>query len=365
MTGFTLADLEALSDPGHETTLLDTLVTVEVGKHRLLLELARRKTGQLRPGRTATSADMVLARLAHLEHTAPDAARRLLSSPRTGAWAYHTVQALNRGAEPEWSYLAELVAGPSRPSPRLCCRADDLVLDVPLRHDDPYLARCGLRGAEPAAADVLAWSRIGGAAWHLLVRHHWPTALGIARMIRTIVPLPAAPEGRPAGATSGRAFGAIALAPAERPALFAEALVHEYQHVVLGAVMDAVPLTRPSEGRRFYVPWREDARPVDALIQGAFAFHGVTAYWRTQRHHAEGGERWQGDLLFARWRRSTLGVLDTALRSGLLTSAGTALAEGMRGRLALWCKEPVGPDAEAEAARLAEEHRRGWQERNA
>jgi HEXXH motif-containing protein len=248
---------------------------------------------------------------------------------------------------------------------RLRAEAGGLVFDALLDRGDPYLARCGLRATSVDSDDVTAWQESLGEAWQILVRGDRPTASAMAEAITTIVPLKSSPGGLPTGATSGWAFGAVGLSLAPGPRACAEALVHEFQHVVLGGVMDLVPLTTATGGRRFYSPWREEPRPIEGLLQGCFAFFGVTAFWRVHRGFGSVNERRHADVSFARWRRGTLDAADTLALSDALTPPGRVLVEGMRHRLARWGAEPVGADAEREADRLLREHRRRWGERNA
>ena len=58
----------------------------------------------------------------------------------------------------------------------------------------------------------------------------------------------------------------------------AETLVHETQHLKLCALLDLVTLARPDDGRRYYAPWRPDPRPAGGLLQGAYAFLGVSGF---------------------------------------------------------------------------------------
>ncbi|MFC7484659.1 HEXXH motif-containing putative peptide modification protein [Luedemannella flava] len=57
-------------------------------------------------------------------------------------------------------------------------------------------------------------------------------------------------------------------------------LIHEQQHMTLGAVYDLVPLCVTNGEARHDAPWRLDPRPVPALLQGTFAHLGVTDFWR-------------------------------------------------------------------------------------
>src|SRR5581483_603165 len=57
-------------------------------------------------------------------------------------------------------------------------------------------------------------------------------------------------------------------------------LAHELQHLKLGALLDIVTLALPDDGRRYYAPWRDDPRPLGGLLQGAYAYFGVSGFWR-------------------------------------------------------------------------------------
>jgi uncharacterized protein len=127
-------------------------------------------------------------------------------------------------------------------------------------------------------------------------------------------------------------------------------LIHEFQHVKLGAVLDLFELCHPADQQLFYAPWREDRRPAEALLQGAYAHLGVTDYWRIRRHRADGPEAMAAEERFARWRVLTAETIDTLAGSGALTPLGTRYVEGMRATVMPWLDEPV-PDRALEAAR--------------
>ena len=63
--------------------------------------------------------------------------------------------------------------------------------------------------------------------------------------------------------------------------ILASVLVHECQHAKLNAVLDLIPLSRPDQAR-YYAPWREDPRPLGGLLHGAYAYLGVSDFWRVQ-----------------------------------------------------------------------------------
>ena len=104
-------------------------------------------------------------------------------------------------------------------------------------------------------------------------------------------------------------------------------------------------------GGAYYAPWREDPRPLGGLLQGAYAYLGVSGFWREQRRQAGYSE--QGDALYARWRAAASLVVDIMLASEGLTSAGREFVTGMKGTLDAWQHERVNLDALASAERAA------------
>ncbi len=148
------------------------------------------------------------------------------------------------------------------------------------------------------------------------------------------------------------------------PYTYAATLVHEVQHLKLSALLDLVALTLPDDGRRYYAPWRADPRPASSLLQGAYAFLGVSGFWRQQRRKADEATRQRADAEFARWRAASGRVVHTLLNSGQLTPAGQDFAGQMRRVLEAWQREPVQAEAIAKARRDAERHLVRWQAEN-
>lgn len=197
-------------------------------------------------------------------------------------------------------------------------------------------------------------------AWSLLEAHHPGLAAEIAAAVTVIVPLTDNPGGQ-ASASSMATFGAIAMSVPADQYTGAETLAHEIQHLKLSALLDIVTLTLPDDGQRFYAPWRPDPRPIGGLLQGAYAFLGVSGFWRRQRRLADGALLLRAETEFARWRGAAAGVVNTLRSSGRLTPAGQDFAEGMAQTLDTWRAEPVGADALALARHEAELHLARWQ----
>jgi HEXXH motif-containing protein len=215
-----------------------------------------------------------------------------------------------------------------------------------------------------AVADAGRWQRTVGEAWWLLAERHRGAAAEIGAVLQALVPIEAPPGGH-ASSTSRDAFGSVAMSePASGPAC-AVTLVHEVQHAKLGALLDLVPLVDDPGAARWYAPWRDDPRPLTPLLQGAYAFLGITGFWRRQRVLEQRPvDAAHAHTEFARWRAGAWTAVETLRSSGGLTLAGQRFVAGMEGTLAGWRTEPV-PDEPAERAHAAAtRHRRDWLMRN-
>jgi uncharacterized protein len=204
--------------------------------------------------------------------------------------------------------------------------------------------------------DLDRWGPVFQAAWTLLDRHHPAVAHEVASMIKVIVPL-AKPTRGQASSSSPETFGAVALSDPVDPRTLASTLTHEVQHVKLSALLDVHQLTHPDDDCRFYAPWREDPRPVSGLLQGTYAYLGVTGFWRRQRELETGMD---AHVEFARWREAAA-LATTALQSsGLLTTAGEHFVRGMTTTLAAWQDEEVPELARQRAAEENARHLARW-----
>jgi len=250
-----------------------------------------------------------------------------------------------RPGEPGWRELRRASAG------SLAVLVDDL---------DPF--RMPAPGGEPA--ERLTPSQVAEFRASLLAA--WPmlspaSAAEIAAIVRVIVPYEA-PESGQVSTSSPQVFGTVAMSRPPDRYTCAETLVHETQHLKLYALLDLVALTRPDDGQRYYVPWRPDPRPASGLLQGAYAFLGVSGFWREQRQAAPEPEvRRRAHAEFARWRDGVAAVAATLLRSGQLTGSGETFVETMAGVLDEWLREPVPVGARAAARRKSERHLLQWQ----
>ena len=206
-----------------------------------------------------------------------------------------------------------------------------------------------------------AWQRAFNEAWALLERDYPSYAAGLASGLSAIVPLAPAERGRHISSTARDASGAIAIGLPGNAAALALLLIHEFQHVKLGAVLDVFDLHDSSDTGLYYAPWRDDPRPLEGLLQGAYAHVAVADYWRVRRSVLTNeDELVAAAAAFARWRQAVLTVIETVSRSGSLTELGQRFVDRMRLTVVGWLDEPVPDVALDSAAWSARRHCGSW-----
>jgi HEXXH motif-containing protein len=218
-----------------------------------------------------------------------------------------------------------------RGTPLVRAVTDGQAWEVLLETADHYLDRYTLpMRTAMTAADVTCWRERIQAAWELLVRHHAWAAGPVAQGVQVIVPLQSRTDLD--SAASPAAFGAIATSLPPSAVSLAETLIHEFQHVKLGGLLDMVPLVEPG-AERGYAPWREDPRPMGGILQGVYAFTGIVRFWEAQRRvETEPDEILRASVLYERWRLAIELVSGTLLSSGFLTPAGDRFVTLLRQR---------------------------------
>lgn len=245
-------------------------------------------------------------------------------------------------------------------------RLESAQLAVSLEDSDPYRDGCGLPVTRRLTDDQAGlWQeRFAAAAAYLADAQ--PDYLAAMRAgLTTVTPLAPHPDGHPMSATARHAFGAVSVAlPADGPAL-AQLLVHEFQHVKLGALLDLFDLFDIDDDSLYYAPWRDDPRPLEGLLQGSYAYLAVTDFWRVRRQNASGADRQTADEQFARWRVQTAEAIDVMLRSGSLSALGERFVRGMAEKASSWFEERVGAGAAKAALDQAGDHRAAWERRRA
>ncbi|MFI7080439.1 HEXXH motif domain-containing protein [Micromonospora sp. NPDC049903] len=248
---------------------------------------------------------------------------------------------------------------------RLRAERDGLILDVRLDDLDPYRDTHRLNATgRLSAVEANRWQQILDPSWHLLVEHHRRYAEAIAAGLLSIVPLTPPASGNGVNGTSMHAFGSVSLTLPRDDLGFASSLLHEFQHAKLGALLDLFPLYTDDAVRRHYAPWRDDPRPLGGLLQGVYAFLGVTDFWRVQRAELSGARARFAHFEFARWRERVWRTFQSIERSGRFDAYGRRFLDGMRATQQSWLADPVPAELDRLAAEAAEDHWAGWRLRN-
>ncbi|MGW1172165.1 aKG-HExxH-type peptide beta-hydroxylase [Kitasatospora sp. NPDC002543] len=267
------------------------------------------------------------ARVRALQRDDRERWEEVLLRPELDAWAADCLRGATAGEDVALDGLGEFLR--SGPGPALALECEGLRWSPSIDHAGPRRLDYGRPPAGPLSGSELAlWERRLAEAWSILVRRHPRHARAVAACVATVVPLRPAPGGEAVSAAARRAYGAVAASLPGDPVLLALALVHEFLHVQLGALLDLVPLHRPNGAAVYHAPWRPDPRPAGALLQGAYAHLGVADFWRAEAEAAAGrAGAGAGDAVRAheesvRWRAHTLAAGETLLGCGELTVAG-------------------------------------------
>jgi HEXXH motif-containing protein len=395
----------ALGAGGGGSEAMRELAAAELSKHLLLLAGVRRAAPDGEQRRQAVAGYDLLAEARRADRAAADV---VIGYPAVGAWAHQTLSAYRNGRPAEGAGSAGLLsvgvaaAIRARLSTRIEVPAVDGTVVLPslgiarvpgsialVRVEkgrasvgpveipaDPYRNADGWRGLHRVRAggfDVLiddlhpfrlpgltdlaprlaGWDTALAQAWELLSSHHPGIAAEVAAGIRMVVPR-AAPASGSVSTSSPQSFGAVGMSLPPDPVIGAETLAHETQHLKLGAIQQIVKLAQPDDGQRYYAPWRNDPRPLGGLLQGTYAYLGVTGFWRHQRH-IPGNSR-NADAQYIRWREATALGIETIRSTGRLTTEGSAFIDEMAGTIAAWRAEPVPAHADAEARQAARAH---------
>lgn len=227
---------------------------------------------------------------------------------------------------------------------------------VLLEDQDPARDRFQLPALERLAEDEFSrWRDRFAEAWHLIRQQYPQYAPALAGSLRAIVPLPASADGHAVSGTARQAFGTVALALPDDPRVLALLLIHEFQHVKLGAVLDLYDLYDEADTRLYYAPWRDDPRPLEGLLQGTYAHVAVVDYWLRRAGEPEAETR------FARWRAQTWEALDVLDGSGSLTALGSRFTAGLRATMRPWLEIPVSAEAREAAQRSSAAHRAAFE----
>lgn len=177
------------------------------------------------------------------------------------------------------------------------------------------------------------WQQLLREAGELLYARHPTTAQLLAAVLRVLVPLPTTPRFRTASASYSESVGSALISLPQDAVELAVTMVHEARHSALNALWHQLPLceedTPDTEGPLFFAPWRGDPRPLPGVLHGAYAFSGVTEFWRVERRALSGRAADLAHFEYVVWRTAVSEALATLRSSSGLTEAGLQFVEGM------------------------------------
>lgn len=234
-------------------------------------------------------------------------------------------------------------------------------LSVNLDHLDPYRdLRAPVAPQLLSPAEVARWRSLMAEAWRVVVATCPALAESLARGLFAVVPQPRAERFRTMSASAGDAFGATIVSEPEGATELAVTLVHEFQHIKLGGLLHLAPLQVGEPPQRLYAPWRDDPRPLSGVLQGVYAFTGITGFWCAYRRTATGCAQRLAQFEFARWREQVDTTLRVLQELPQLTDLGRRLVAGMATTAAQWRDQEVPADLLAAARDAGADHRTLW-----
>ncbi|MEO3849913.1 HEXXH motif domain-containing protein [Streptomyces sp. B8F3] len=255
------------------------------------------------------------------------------------------------------------------PTRRLTVGPPGRELVLALEESDPYRTYLGTSPPRVLSeAEAAQWQAYVGEAWSILLRDEPVAAEAMRRGLLSITPVGPRERFRPYSSSAGDAFGGMNVSLPDGASHFAATLVHEFQHIKLGALLHLYPLLRPAgpadgEGPElFHAPWRDDPRPLEGLLQGIYAFFGVARFWRAHRHAVDPADAPVAHFEYVFWRDEVRSTLEGVRGHERLTPLGSRLIAALGERCAEWAAD----DVPAHVSRLAEEsasdHRARWRE---
>jgi HEXXH motif-containing protein len=204
------------------------------------------------------------------------------------------------------------------------------------------------------------WTAMLRDAWSLLCRDHRDDAAAMVDGIVSLVPMAPTTTGETRSASTGEAFGSVLMSEPPDSVDLAVSLVHEYQHIKLGALIHLVPLTGEDGDDLHYAPWRDDPRPLSGLLQGVYAFVGIARFWRRRHAAVSGGDGAVTAYEYAIARGQVAAALRLIRPLPGFTAPGRQLVEALISQVSPWLAEPVAPGTAALADLVLESHRIGW-----
>lgn len=253
-----------------------------------------------------------------------------------------------------------------RPAPVHAVVTRGVALAVSIDDTDPYREFSDtLPPCETGPIELLEWRKLLDETWDTLVRWHPGSAAELAAGLRTVTP--ASHNDSDSGFSSAAAIGSVVVPAGLSSTELAESFIHEFQHSKFNALSRLVRLTSTDATGRYYAPWREDPRPLPAMLHGLYAFVAVAEFWLAQGGHVPDDDRVTTIARFqlVRHRQQVARALASLADAGHdLTDRGAEFVVGVRQRVDACAREPVPAELSDIADRMIENHYAHWRLRN-
>lgn len=208
-----------------------------------------------------------------------------------------------------------------------------------------------------------AWQKVLTEAWSLIAKAAPLLLEEIQLGVQIIVPV-CSTEDVHLSASYHEAPGLITMSWTPENVMIAEALVHEYHHQKLNALMNIDPLIEdPEELAIYYSPWRKDPRPLRGLLHAAFTFQAIVEFYNNlmDSHLAHLDEEQQLRRIY-QGSCQVAYALEALQEQGHFTRLGMSLLEGLRKNLEQ--QQDRMPDLSEKAKQEVDEtlasHRSEW-----
>lgn len=208
------------------------------------------------------------------------------------------------------------------------------------------------------------WQSLLDGAWTLLCEHHTDSAAALAEGVVSLVPMRSEPGWGTRSASNGEAFGSVMVSEPPDAVTLAVSLVHEFQHIKLGALMHLFVLVDDDDGSLYYAPWRDDPRPLSGFLQGTYAFFGIAEFWRRHRLTVTGPDATLAGYEYLYARGQTTEALRSVQEAPALTATGRALVGRLGSVLDTWQADDVDSEAIRLVRLTADSHRTAWRLRH-
>jgi HEXXH motif-containing protein len=208
------------------------------------------------------------------------------------------------------------------------------------------------------------WQNLLHEAWALLCEHHTDSASALAEAVVSLVPMRSAPGWGTRSASNGEAFGSVMVSEPPDAVTLAVSLVHEFQHIKLGALMHLLTFVGDDDGSLYYAPWRDDPRPLSGFLQGIYAFFGIAEFWRRHRLTVDGPDATLAGYEYLYARGQTAEALRSVREAPALTEPGHKLVGRLASVLTTWQSDEVDREATRLARLTADSHRASWRLRH-